>query len=426
MNIHGKKQNMSHRYLFHSIVINDLISDLGDTLYYLALMNYVLLVPNSKIALSIITVSEAVPILFKIILGHLADKTPNKIDVIIATQLLRCFLYIFIGAIISFKPALWIILAISLINLLSDLAGQFENSLYIPIEMQLIEEEDREQVFASTQSITSIFNIVFKLSGTALVTWISYQTLAFVNSFTFLICASSMLFIRAQLKKIIHIPEKIASNQEEKFIVSVKKAIKEIKNIANIKEYLLAISGINGLFSITTPLIVLTIDQNRNFTIINSVTTISLVGVTIAVASIIGNIFSTTILKQVSLRQTLAITISLLPLLFISFIYQDIYFCILILSLLGVLSGSINPKFYGFLMNNLSENKIGMLTGGIGTIIQLGIILSQLSLSLLLVYVGGTTISIIYLTLSLGMLIYLLKPQLKNKEKPNEHNSIIE
>ncbi|MGV3240256.1 MFS transporter [Streptococcus hyovaginalis] len=406
----------SKKKLFYSLFINDLISDFGDTLYYLALMNYVLLLPDSNLALSIITISEVIPILFKIIMGHIADKTGKKIESIIITQIFRCLLYIFVGIIVSFKPALWIVFTISLINLLSDLAGQIENSLYIPIELQLIEEEDREQVFASTQSVSSVLNIIFKLSGTALVTWISYQTLALINSFTFLICAISMLILKTQLQKImITTEDEIREPQEDKLLYSIKKAIKEIKQIPNLKEFLITISCINGLFSIITPLIVSIISQDSNFIILNSVTTISLAGIIIAISNILGNIASTTILKKLTLKSAIYVSTIMFPFLFLTLIYKNIWSCYLLLFLLGLLSSSITPKFYGFLMNRLPSEKIGTLMGGIGTLIQLGVILSQISFSVLIIYTSTTKISWLYLLLACTLIFFLTR-QLLNTQ----------
>ncbi|HFI0697045.1 TPA: MFS transporter [Streptococcus suis] len=205
---------MNQKKIFYSLFFNDLLSDFGDTLYYLSLMNYIILLPDSQLALSIITLSETIPIFFKIIMGYLADKTKNKINFIMLTQVFRFILYLIVGFLVSFNPALWIILVISAINLLSDLAGQFENSLYLPIELQLIEEEEREQVFATTQSIASLLNILFKLSGAVLVTLISYQALAFINATTFLVCALFMLLLRSQLAPLQKVEDRTDVEEE--------------------------------------------------------------------------------------------------------------------------------------------------------------------------------------------------------------------
>lgn len=413
---------MNKKKIFFSLFFNDLLSDFGDTLYYLALMNYILLLPNSNVSIAVVTLSETLPIFFKILTGYLADRTKYKINFIFITQLSRFLIYLFVGFLISFKPALWIVVAISFLNILSDLAGQFENSLYLPIELQLIEETDREQVFATTQSIASTLNIIFKLSGAALVTWISYQSLAFFNAFTFLLCAVFILLIKTQLKSLnfdsIDIDIDIDRIKKNSLINELKLAYIEFKKIPRLIEFLSVIVWINGLFSIISPLIVAIISKNQQFIIVNSATTISLIGVILSVSSILGNITSNTIFKNLSLKKIIYFTLAILPLLFLSFVNQNIGNCYLLLGLLGIASGVANPKFYGFLMNNLSQNKIGLLTSTIGTIMQIGMIVSQLSFSLLIIYISVSTISWIYLAISMILLsIFIIKYLLHTKEK---------
>lgn len=385
-------------------------------------MNYILLLPNSNVSIAVVTLSETLPIFFKILTGYLADRTKYKINFIFITQLSRFLIYLSVGFLISFKPALWIVVAISFLNILSDLAGQFENNLYLPIELQLIEETDREQVFATTQSIASTLNIIFKLSGAALVTWISYQSLAFFNAFTFLLCAVFIILIKTQLKSLnfdsIDIDIDIDRIKKNSLINELKLAYIEFKKTPRLIEFLSVIVWINGLFSIISPLIVAIISKNQQFIIVNSATTISLIGVILSVSSILGNITSNTIFKNLSLKKIIYFTLAILPLLFLSFVNQNIGNCYLLLGLLGIASGVANPKFYGFLMNNLSQNKIGLLTSTIGTIMQIGMIVSQLSFSLLIIYISVSTISWIYLAISMILLsIFIIKYLLHTKEK---------
>lgn len=412
---------MNQKKIFYSLFFNDLLSDFGDTLYYLSLMNYVILLPDSQLALSIITLSETIPIFFKIMMGYLADKTKNKIHFIMLTQVFRFILYLLVGFLISFNPALWVILTISAINLLSDLAGQFENSLYLPIELQLIEEEEREQVFATTQSIASILNILFKLSGAVLVTLISYQALAFINATTFLVCALFMLLLRSQLAPLQKVEDRTDIEEENEtehhFLQEIKSAILHLKNIPHLLDYLLIIACLNGLFSIITPLIIAGITHNKNFTIINAATTISLAGVILTVANILGNISANTIFQNVALKKILYFALLGLPFLFLSFLIQNIWFCFLLLFLLGIASGAASPKFYGFLMNNLSPEKIGLFMSEIGTTMQLGIVGAQLSFSILIASISPVTISYFYLIISALFTCWIFIKQRKKRTK---------
>lgn len=98
-------KRLIHNKLFLSSFVADLISNFGDTLYYLALMNYVLLLPDTKFALAMITASETLPILAGLFIGIWADKTKNKLDTILATLVVRVGLYAFVGFLMGFAPS---------------------------------------------------------------------------------------------------------------------------------------------------------------------------------------------------------------------------------------------------------------------------------------------------------------------------------
>ena len=55
----------------------------GDTLYFIALMTYVTEIKDSNLAISIVNISETIPILFTIFFGIIADRTLNKVEMII-------------------------------------------------------------------------------------------------------------------------------------------------------------------------------------------------------------------------------------------------------------------------------------------------------------------------------------------------------
>ncbi|MCS4487900.1 MFS transporter [Streptococcus sp. SQ9-PEA] len=316
-------------------------------------------------------------------------------------------MYLSAGFILRFSPSLWIILIISILNLLSDLLGQYENALYLPIEIQLISEEDREKIFASTQSISAIADILFKLSGAVLITWISYHTLAFMNAFIFLICALIMLVIRSKLQKVSN--DDITIEETESLKESIQLALKEIFRVPLLKNFLMIIMVINGLFSIITPLTVTMISQYQQFVIINNATTIALVSTILIISNIIGNISGATILGNRTLESCIIIATLCLPLLFLSFLLQNIWLYSFILFSLGFLSGSINPKFYAFILNNLSQEKIGILTGSISTIFQIGTLIIQLSFTTLILIISFKNIIYIYLFLSIILMITTLK-----------------
>ncbi|EHI70758.1 MFS transporter [Streptococcus ictaluri] len=113
--------------LFLTLFASNKLSDFGDVMFYLALMAYVLQMPGYKLAVSIVSVSEALPILTSFVMGYLADRTIDKPRTILYTLTFRVFVYLVVASVVSFRPSIAVVFALALLNLLSDLTGQYEN-----------------------------------------------------------------------------------------------------------------------------------------------------------------------------------------------------------------------------------------------------------------------------------------------------------
>ncbi|MGT2933540.1 hypothetical protein [Streptococcus catagoni] len=166
-------KTMVKNHLFMATFFSDLLSNFGDVVYYLALMNYVLLLPEAKFAIALVSVSETIPLLTALLMGIWADRVKKKVDAILATLFFRLALYSIVGIMMGFKPALWIVLAAVTVNILSDLSGQFENALFTPVSLRLVAASEREAMFAFRQAGFSVFQLLFQSSGALLITMMS-------------------------------------------------------------------------------------------------------------------------------------------------------------------------------------------------------------------------------------------------------------
>ncbi len=220
------------------VLTADMLSNFGDVVYYLALMNYVLLVPNSRLALAIVTFSEIFPSFMGLFTGYLADKTVNKISTIKLTLLFRVLLYLILEFCMGFEPALWIVVVAASFNVFADFAGFYENGLYTPLGLRVAPKEEREQYSAFRQTVTSLLNIAFQALSALLVGLLSYQNLAFLNAGTFLASLLIMQLLTPAFRKLLtEQPLKIAeqpSQTEQKtkrpgILASFKQAIVELR-----------------------------------------------------------------------------------------------------------------------------------------------------------------------------------------------------
>ncbi|HEL2246761.1 TPA: MFS transporter [Streptococcus suis] len=401
--------------LFLSSFVADLISNFGDTLYYLALMNYVLLLPDTKFALAMITASETLPILAGLFIGIWADKTKNKLDTILATLLVRVGLYTLVGFLMGFAPALWVVAVVCVINFLSDLAGQYENGLYMPVSLRVVAAEDRETAMAFKMTVKNLLQIAFQASGAILIGFMSYQNLAFFNAGTFLVSLAIMAGLRPAFAKLLKenpIQEVEQTETEAGLIKGIGQSLKEsyqaIQNIPVLKASILTIVGINTVFSAISPMVILSMKEFSDFVIVNSGITLALVFNLFSVGYILGSSLGMAFFKHISLSNLLKCCTVLSVILFVGFYLHNIYIVMATILVTTMTTGIINPKLYALIMNELPEDKLATINAGMGTIFNIGMLAGQALVALMVTVLSATSISLIFLLLSVGLVSYTI------------------
>ncbi|MBG9986844.1 MFS transporter [Facklamia sp. DSM 111018] len=401
--------------LYLKILISDLISNFGDTLYFIALMTYVTEIKNSNLAISIVTLSESLPILFTIFLGIIADKTLNKVEMIIKTLWIRVVLYLLVAIVMNFRASIMVVIFASVVNLISDTLGQFENGLFYPISNRIVKKSDREETMAFRQTVTSTMNIINQSVGAFLITILSFFHLALINSMTFGISLLIMLLLKSQVNK--YYEEKTSSNNRlpldfraafSDIRSNLRLSIKHLFRINNMRTILLVIPILNGSLAILLPLVVVNLSKGTALTIINAATTISLLGISTVSGGILGGalILISNKFKQLSLGNLLQMNLMTILLSFIACYYQNIYLIILGSFLSSIFVGALNPKMGTIIFNNIDETKLATIFGGMVTYFQLGEVVSRLIFSSLVIYFPYSYITIIYIVVVLIATIY--------------------
>lgn len=404
--------------LYLKVLVSDLISNFGDTLYFIALMTYVTEIKDSNLAISIVNISETIPILFTILFGIIADRTLNKVEMIIKTLWIRVVLYLLVAVFMNFKPSIIVVILASTVNLVSDTLGQFENGLFYPISNRIVKKSDREETMAFRQAVTSTMNIVNQSLGAFLITILSFFHLAFINSLTFAISLFIMLLIKNQIND--YYKEQTSTSKISKFnfktsfsevISNLKLSINHLFSIDNMKTTLLVIPILNGSLAILMPLVVVNLSKSSNLTIINTTTTISLLGISTVSGGILGGAFIliSKKFKNLSLGTVLKMNLITDLLTFVSFYYQNIYLIILTSFLSSVLVSALNPKMGTIIFNNIDETKLATIFGGMVTYFQIGDVVSRLLFSTLVIYLPYSYIAVIYIALVFIAILYTFK-----------------
>ena len=408
--------------LFMGTFISDMLSNFGDVLYYLALMNYVLLLPKAKFAISLVTLSESLPFLTMIFMGMWGDRTKKKVDTILATLLFRAGLYLLIGLAMGFQPALWVVILAVLVNLLSDLAGQYEDALHIPLSLRIIPMENREAMYAFRQGASSILKILFQSSGAILAGLMSYQHLAFFNAGTFVVSALIMMILRPSLNKLLKdkpIHSSVENREGERHFIkntwnSLQQSYQTVQNISVLKTSIFTIAGLNAVFAAENALLLLNMKENPSFAFINPATTIATVTVVTLIGNILGSVLVTTLLKKVSMEFLLKISVFMPPALFIGFLLHSIYIIFLVNFLTMVIVGIFQPKMNAFIISSLPEKHLATISAGISSFSTLGLVLCQMLVAVLVTFLSSAQIAFLFLILSSILFFYTLKVPRKN------------
>lgn len=411
--------------LFMGTFISDMLSNFGDVLYYLALMNYVLLLPEAKFAISLVTLSESLPFLTMIFMGMWGDRTKKKVDTILVTLLFRTGLYLLIGLAMGFQPALWVVILAVLVNLLSDLAGQYEDALHIPLSLRIIPMENREAMYAFRQGASSILKILFQSSGAILAGLMSYQHLAFFNAGTFVVSALIMMILRPSLNKLLKdkpIHSSVENREGERHFIkntwnSLQQSYQTIQNIFILKTSIFTIAGLNAVFAAENALLLLNMKENPSFAFINPATTIATVTVVTLIGNILGSVLVTTLLKKVSMEFLLKISVFMPPALFIGFLLHSIYIIFLVNFLTMVIVGIFQPKMNAFVISSLPEERLATISAGISSFSTLGLVLCQMLVAVLVTFLSSAQIAFLFLILSSILFFYTLKVPRKNAKQ---------
>ncbi|MFX3959591.1 MFS transporter [Streptococcus suis] len=417
-------KKLIHNKLFLSSFVADLISNFGDTLYYLALMNYVLLLPDTKFALAMITASETLPILAGLFIGIWADKTKNKLDTILATLVVRVGLYAFVGFLMGFAPALWVVAVVCVINFLSDLAGQYENGLYMPVSLRVVAAEDRETAMAFKMTVKSLLQIAFQASGAILIGFMSYQNLAFFNAGTFLVSLAIMATLRPAFAKLLKenpIQEAEQTETETGIIKGMRNSLKEsyqaVQNIPVLKASIVTIASLNAIFTALSPLVILNMKEFSDFVIVNAGTTVALISIFFSVGSILGSSIGMALFKNVSLINLLKFSTLMPVLIFSGFFLHNIYVVLTVIFVTAMTLGVFNPKMNALVLNELSEDKLATVGGGIDAFCQIGMVAGQALVALMVTVLSATSISLTFLLLSVGLVSYTILVGRKSKNE---------
>lgn len=120
--------------------------------------------------------------------GYLADRTQKKFKNIFTMAVIRFLLYGLVGVLFITNISQWnLVIAVIVINFISDTVGAYSNGLSTPLIVNLVGEKEFAEAAGFTNGISEVITTTAQFVGSGLLLFLSYSNLAFINAFTFLI-----------------------------------------------------------------------------------------------------------------------------------------------------------------------------------------------------------------------------------------------
>ena len=386
---------------FRQLSINEWISTFGDTVFYLAFINYVSSYAFAPLAILMITTSETLPQIMQIFTGVVADFQKNRIGKYSVLMFVKFVLYATVALIlVGTKFSLVSVFLICLINFVSDTIGYFSGAMITPIYVKII-NNDMTSALGFKQATANLVRVFGNLSGGALIGFINIGMFAGMNALTFLFAFFGILLIRTNLVRFeeqIEVTQALDSKNFWKHLLDSLKILGSLGNIIR----LIGILSINqAVINVTIPVTTLLLikypfaglETGQSIAIL---TTVELIGI------VCGNFLSGNVMKKMSTKTSVYLSQVMEFVILVGFLNNN--FLVVLLAAFGntFSIGILSPRLQQSVFRLVPEQSMGAVQSGIS---MLSIVLPGI-LSIVLVGIASS-LGVVYVAVSLGVLLFL-------------------
>ena len=353
---------------FRQLTINQWISTVGDTIFYLAFLNYVADASFAPLAILLITISETVPQVLQIFLGVLADFQHHRVLKYTVISLVKFVLYAIVALLLSGQSfSLSLVFFICLMNLLSDTLSYFSGAMLTPIFIRIIGKEHLTEAIGFKQSTVSLVRTISNILGGILLGILSIQFISLLNALTFLIAFVGILFIKNDLLKV----EKTISYQEglsvKSFCQHLFQSSKLIWNMDRVIFILFIVSISQAVINVTVPISTLFL-RNQPFLNLQTGQSLALLSTLELSALIVGSLVSGYLKNTISIKTALYASVTIQLLLLVGFATGHFGLILLFSSLDAFIAGLLSPRLQELVFKQIPEESMGAVQSSIGAI----------------------------------------------------------
>lgn len=366
-------QNKGYRALVNAA----LLSGVGMSLFNIVFVIYASTLPFNTLAVSLASMAMLVPSLLQIVTGHLADRTRHKVRGIISSQLLQGLLFLLLAYLIQLPASLLIFLILLAINIISDCLGAYSSGLQLPYVRRLVPVASLDQAMGFQMACQTTVQIIFQGIGAWAIVLMNHQFALFgiINAMTFFLAAAVIFGHRQSF-----IAQANPSQQKnDHFLADTTKAFRLITAGPFLKQVLLFAFMINTLATSTSGLMNIDLLAATNLWFASYGNTVAMTGITISIGTIAGSLFTNDWFLKMGLIRLIGYTAIVMALVALNFLWiGNRWLMLASLFIVGYLIGKINPRLSAYVIREIDEDYLALVSGFISTVVMLGGPIGQL------------------------------------------------
>lgn len=397
---------------FAQIAGINLLSKLGDRLFYTAMLTIAATIPQNQIAVTIVSVSETLPIVFSFFLGSLADQQANKLRLLSHSSILRALLYSLIAILVSQHATLILLIMMASLNFCSDLLGNYSASLVIPFTKSLVRSPDLEQAQGLVSLTNQLVSVLATLLGSVLLIWWPPKVVAVLNAGIFLLVSFGYQVLQSTLEATA---SQMPKNEQTSTWTVTLQNFKLLKIQPHLWNTLSQLALLNGFFGGLTPIFVLFLKHNHNLLLVPRSIKIALLSGLTTCMMILGNSQSNKILINTAINKLAVIADCWLSLTAVGLLLNNIYLIFWSVANVAFLLGLISPRFSAQVIRVFPAARLG----GIVTIANSLLVLAPPMTSLLFPALSNWSLTFSYWSFGIYGLIAIILGSRKFNQKAN-------
>ena len=397
--------------LFTKFVSLSWLKSLGNSLYYIALITYAAQLANPALGILIITVSGQLPLVFDIIIGAMADGVQERVKRVVQTGVVQGLIYMAIGVILMSTNSMGAMLAIGILNGISDLFGSFTGSIVTPFKRFLLKEDELEQGMGLNTAITQSLDSLGGFIGVLLLSFVGIYFLTFFNAVVFFAISVGFKILKKQLDSIENQIPKTEIKNISQLTGQIRKSLKELMRLTELRNFFLLAAAMNSLFMTAVPVFMMVLAENEALQLVDygfSVTAIKLLFVFVGV---VAGVFGPTYFKGFGTSQSLGMAIVCIMGFIVLLNAGFFWAAIAVLMGAAFAAQLFSTRISAFLFQSVPPEILGTVGGCINFVVAaFPVAISTLITSVAAVSLGAYTV--LGMAISIGLLVAVWRMKL--------------